>query len=100
MGFILSALFYLFIAIMVLYILMEYSTYKKISFYTKQGLRYTYRPMIFSLFSKENKRKNPYEIGKELTKVAKGDDLALTYVYGTIQICPLTPKALKEFYEK
>ena len=97
MAFILSALFYLALAILLLYAYLEYSSYQKTAYYTRQGLRYTWRPLILSLFSKDSK--NPYEIAKELTETAKGDDMAITTIYG-IQICPLTPKALKEFYEK
>ena len=98
MAFILSALLYLAIAILVLYAYIEYSTYQSIAFYTRQGLHYNWKPLIFALFSKDSK--NPYEIAKELTEVAKGADLAITNIHGSVQICPLTPKALKEFYEK
>ena len=101
MSFILSALLYLIITILVLYLLMEYSTYRKISFYTKQGLRYDWKPAILSLFEKEKKEEqNPFEIAQDLTEVSKGDDIALTNIYGEFQVCPLTPKALKEFFDK
>ena len=96
MGFILSTLLYLLLAILALYAFLEYYIYQKIAFYTKQGLRYDWKPLILSLITKA---KNPYEIGKGLTEAAKGDDLAMTFIYGGVQICPLTPKALKEFYE-
>ena len=100
MGFILSALLYLIIAILVLCILVEYNHYQKFAYYTRQGLRYTWKSKIVGFLFKEKNPKNDFEIAKELTEVAQGDDLALTYANGTIQICPLTPKALKEFFEK
>ena len=101
MSFILSTLLYLFITVLVLYLYSEYRSYQKISFYTKQGVRYDWKPAILRLFSKEKKKsQNPFEIAQHLTEVYKGEDIALTYIYGTLQVCPLTPKALKEFFEK
>ena len=98
MGFILSALLYLFIAILVLYAYLEYSSYQKVAFYTRQGIHFQWKPIISSFFSKNSK--NTYEIAKELTEVNKGQDVAITNIYGGIQVCPLTPKALKEFFDK
>ena len=96
MGFLISAILYLLIAVIVLYAILEYLAYTKIAYYTKQGLRYKWKPLIVALLF----GKNHYEMGKKLTEEAKGEDLALTFIYGGVQICPLTPKALKEFYEK
>ena len=93
-----STIFYLALAILLLYLLWEYQRYKNITFYTKQGLRYKLYPLILEIFTKT--QQDPFEAAQKLTSLSNGADLALTNVDGEVQICPLTPKALKEFFNK
>ena len=101
MSLILSALVYLVITVLVLYILSEYRTYRKVSFYTMQGVKCDWKPGILRLFSKGKKKsKNDFEIAQDLSEVYKGEDVVLTNRANSFQVCPLSPKALKEFFDK